>query len=249
MKKNNFKILTFPILILFSWWIVTNYNLVSPLFLPKLGEFFSGFIGAIKGDLLIDVWATLQRTFGGLIMASIVGVPLGLLLGYSSKIYESFEFTIEFFRAIPVTALFPLFLLIFGIGDASKIGMITYGAIILIIVNTMHGVHNLRKLRLTAGRLMGLNGTGLFWNIIFPEALPSIITGFRLALSYSLVLAVVTEMFIGSNRGIGYRIINAQLIYDTVGMYIGIISAGLVGFFLNKMVVSFEKKYVHWKGV
>lgn len=237
-----------PMFLLLAWWISTQLQLISPLFLPELDQLSYGFVKALKTTLVKDIFATILRTATGLAIATFLGVPIGLILGNSKKLYHSFEFTIDFFRSIPITAIFPLFLLIFGIGNESKIAMISCGAIAFIIINTMHGVHNLRITRLSAGRIIGLKGLGLFREVILPEALPSIITGFRLALSYALIIAIVTEMLFGSDDGLGYRIINAQYIYDTAGMYVGIISAGFIGFTLNKLAAIFEHKFIHWKG-
>lgn len=238
-----------PVIIILIWWISTRLQLVSPLFLPELDQLAHSFDEATKSNLGRDVVATTQRTLAGLTIATLLGIPAGLLLGNSKKLYQSFDFTIDFLRSIPVTAIFPLFLLIFGIGNESKIAMISCGAIVYIIINAMHGVHNMRQIRLLAARSIGLKGMNLFMHVILPEALPSIATGFRLALSYSLIVAIVTEMLFGSNNGLGFRIINAQYIYDTPGMYVGIISAGLLGFALNKITARVEDKLIHWKGL
>lgn len=238
-----------PLFVLLLWWIGTEFNLVSPLFLPSLDDLYRSFAESIKTNLGSNIIATLQRMLIGLTIATLLGIPVGLLLGSYKRLYRSLEFTIDFCRSIPVTALFPLFLLIFGIGNNSQVAMIACGAIVYIVINTIHGVHSLRPVRLAAGRIMGLKNSGLFLQIILPAALPSIVTGFRLALSYSLVLAIVTEMFFGSNGGLGYLIVNAQYIYDTPTMYVGIIVAGLIGFLLNKLTAVLDHRLIHWQGM
>ncbi|MBI4117849.1 MAG: ABC transporter permease [Parcubacteria group bacterium] len=249
MTKHNLHITLFPLFLLFCWWFLTAFHVISPLFLPPLLELANGFIKAYQEGFARDVAGTLYRAFGGLLIAASIGIPSGLFFGYSKFFYEFFEFGVEFFRAIPVTALFPLFLLTLGIGDASKIGMISFGSLLLIIVNTMHGVHSARTQRILTGKLLRLSTPQIFTHIILMESLPGTFTGLRLALSYSLVIAVVTEMFIGANDGIGYRIMNAQYVYDTPEMYVGIITAGVLGYVLNALVIKLEKRLVHWKGV
>jgi NitT/TauT family transport system permease protein len=202
----------------------------------------------INGSILSDIWHTLYRVIIGFGIAAIVGVPLGLLMGYSSKIYNALEFTVEFFRGIPTTALFPLFLLVFGIGDEAKFAVTAWGAGLVILINSMYGVHLGKELRVRVAKTMKIRGFQLFSKVIFPEALPQIFSGFRVAISLSLVLVVVTEMFIGTNAGLGKRILDAQLVYQTADMYAAIIMTGAIGFILNKLMMFVENRVVHWKG-
>jgi ABC-type nitrate/sulfonate/bicarbonate transport system permease component len=238
-----------PIIVITIWFIVTQGNLVNPLFVPAplavVKEIIHSFL---QDDLAGDIFYTLYRVLIGFTVALCIGTPIGLLMGYSKKIYHSLEFVVEFFRSIPVTALFPLFLLIFGIGDVSKIAVTAWTAGFVIIVNSMYGVHLGRELRIKSARSMRVTGLPLFTKVIFPEALPWIINGYRLALSLSLVIVVVTEMFIGTSHGLGHRIIDAQLSYQIPDMYGSILITGTLGYLLNKILIVLEKKIVHWKG-
>jgi len=112
----------------------------------------------------------------------------------------------------------------------------------------MYGVHVSKNLRIKAAKTMGIKGFKLFKKIIFPEALPQIFNGMRIAISLSLVIVVVTEMFIGTNFGLGYRIVNAQLVYKISEMYAVILITGVLGFLINKGFILAERKVVHWKG-
>lgn len=247
--KIYFNYLTAPVILILFWYIVTQFKIVSPIFLPKPNEVIISLWKAI-GDksIFIDIYYTLYRVFFGFFIAAIVGVPVGLLMGYSKRIYNALEFLIEFFRSIPATALFPLFLLLFGIGDKAKIGICVWTTGLIIILNSMYGVYMIKELRLKAARIMKVKGFNLFKRVIFPEALPQIFTGFRTALSIALVIVVVTEMFIGTSHGLGYRIINAQLAYRIDDMYMSILVMGVIGFLLNKLLIRIEKRVVHWKG-
>jgi NitT/TauT family transport system permease protein len=95
---------------------------------------------------------------------------------------------------------------------------------------------------------MKVKGFELFRKVIFSEALPQIFSGLRVAISLSLIIVIVTEMFIGTNAGLGKRIIDAQLVYQTASMYAAILMTGLIGFVLNKAMMALENKVVHWKG-
>jgi ABC-type nitrate/sulfonate/bicarbonate transport system permease component len=238
-----------PLLILLVWGFFSGFKLVSPLFLPTPYNVFTELLTLMKaGEIWLDIFFTLYRAFLGFIIACIIGIPIGLLMGYSKKIYHSLEFVVEFFRSIPATALFPLFLLFFGIGNEAKIALTAWAAGLVIIINTMYGVHLASKIRIKAAQIMKIKGFALFKKIIFPEALPQIFSGMRIAISLSLIVVVVTEMFIGTNYGIGQRLINSQLVYRTSEMYATIFIAGILGFIINKGFIRIEKKIIHWKG-
>ncbi len=238
-----------PFSIIFLWFILTEFKLISPIFLPKPIEVVVSFYNTVLDFTLItDIGFTLYRVSFGFLIATIVGVPIGLLMGYYKKVSNSLEFLVEFFRAIPATALFPLFLLIFGIGDDAKIGISAWAAGLVIVLNSMYGVHLGKENRIKAAKVMKISEWDLFKRVIFPEALPQIFAGLRIGLSFSLIVVIVTEMFIGTNFGLGHRIIDTQLAYRIDEMYMTILVTGIIGFSLNKILQRIENKIIHWKG-
>jgi len=244
MKKT---IIIGPIVLLFIWMVFSQFNIIDSFFLPNPLEVFSSLYLLLKsGEIIPDIFSTLLRTLSAFLIAVALGVPLGLLLGESEKIYRSMEFIIDFFRSTPATALFPLFLLIFGIGDGSKIAVAAFAAFLIVIFNTAYGVMNAKKSRVLAAKIMGASKLQTFKHVIFWESLPQTFIGLRNAISLSLVIVVVTEMFIGTNLGLGHRIIDSQLLYDIKGMYATIIATGILGYLLNYCVLFLERKYVHW---
>ena len=249
MKNKKIYYVIVPLIILVVWAILSNLKLISPLFLSTPQAVFIEVINLFaSGEVLPDILFTLYRVFLGFIVACLIGIPIGLLMGYSDKIYNSLEFVVEFFRSIPATALFPLFLLFFGIGDQSKIALTAWAAGFVLIINSMYGVHLGKESRIKSAKTMRMSGFTLFQKIIFPEALPQIFSGMRIAISLSLVIVVVTEMFIGTNFGLGHRIIDAQLVYRISEMYATIFITGVLGFLINKGFIFAEKRIVHWKG-
>lgn len=241
--------LIIPILILVVWALVSNLKLISPLFLPTPQEVVSEIVNLfVSGTIIPDISLTIYRVIFGFLLACVIGIPLGLLMGYSDRIYNSLEFSVEFFRSIPATALFPLFLLFFGVGDQSKIAITVWTAGLILVINSMYGVHLGKELRINSARTMRISGFNLFKKIIFPEALPQIFNGMRIAISLSLIIVVVTEMFIGTNSGLGNRILEAQLAYRIPEMYSTILITGILGFLINKGFIFVEKRIVHWKG-
>lgn len=246
---NIFKRLIIPLLIIFLWFLATYYKLVSPIFLPSIKELVLTIRSVIFDQgFLFDGLFTIGRTLISYILAALIGTSMGLLMGHSKKIYESLDFTVDFARSIPTTALFPLFLLFFGIGDLSKIAVTVWGASLIILINTMHGVHLVKISHINLAKIYAFSPMQVFRKIIFPSALPSIFTGYRLAISICLIVTVVTEMFIGTEHGLGQRIITDQLSYSLPDMYVSILFTGLIGYILNQIVVISEKHIVHWKG-
>src|SRR3989344_2842636 len=145
-----------PILLIFIWAVAAQLQLIDKFFLPDpfttIKKLFDLLVsGAILGDLI----STLQRVILAFIMALVIGLPLGLLLGSKEKIYRSVEFIIDFFRSTPATALFPLFLLVFGITDKSKIAVAAFASMLIIIFNTAYGVMHAKKSRVLAAQIMG----------------------------------------------------------------------------------------------
>lgn len=238
-----------PLILLLLWFIVTATSMVDPFFLPspmKVGEQLVVLLS--KGATYEHLFMTFYRMMLGYFVAVCIGVPLGVVLGYWEKVYESVEFIIDFFRSFPATAMFPLFMLAFGIGDGSKIGLVVFGCSLLIVVNTTYGVRSCSRTRKMVAQTMKASEAYIMAKVILPEALPQISAGLRLALSLSLIIIVVLEMFIGTRRGLGFLIYNAHMTYQISEMYAFIVMAGLIGYFINQGFVKLENKLIHWNG-
>lgn len=240
---------TGTLIFILSWWVVTALELVKPVLLPSpIATFLALWTGVLGGDLLFDFWLTLYRTLYAFVIAAILGVPVGILLGANERLYKSFEFLIDFFRSTPATAMFPLFLVVFGIGDFSKVAVAAFAGALVIFFNVAYGVMNTRKTRIMAAKVMGVPKWRVFIDVIFFETLPQTFIGLRTAISLTLVVIIVAEMFVGSTNGLGQRIIDAQQVFDMPGMYASIIATGVMGYGLNQLFLLTENKFIHWKG-
>jgi NitT/TauT family transport system permease protein len=195
-----------------------------------------------------DFLFTLRRWLTGLTGGAVMGSLLGLVLGRFPRWYKFFEFSIEFTRAMPVTAIFPLFLLLFGIGDLSKVVMVAFPTCLLLLVNTAYGVLHASRGRIAMAELFGANQWQVFTEVIVYEALPQAFIGLRLASSLSLVVAVVSEMFIGTEFGLGQRIYDSYLVSNPVTLYTYLLVLGLLGYTSNKLILALEGRSVHWLG-
>lgn len=241
--------LTGPAILIATWWVAYVFELVDKNLLPSpFATLYDTGINIATGDVMADFWFTLVRVFYAFIIAVIIGVPLGIVLGANNKVYRSVEFLIDFFRSTPATAMFPLFLLLFGLGDFSKIAVACFAAMLVIVFNTAYGVMNARQTRILAARSMGASRIRIFVGVIFFETLPQTFIGLRTAVSMALVVIIVAEMFIGATDGLGHRIIDAQISYDLTDMYGSILVTGAMGYGLNVFFLALEKYFVHWSG-
>ena len=198
--------------------------------------------------MLTDLWFTLKRVAYAFVVAGALGVPVGILLGASQKVYRSVEFLVDFFRSTPATAMFPLFLLLFGLGDFSKIAVAAFAAWLIVIFNVSYGVMNARQTRMLAARSLGASRMRTFIDVVFYETLPQTFIGLRTAVSMALVVIIVAEMFIGATDGLGHRIIDAQISYELTDMYGSILVTGALGYMLNALFLVTEQRLVHWSG-
>jgi NitT/TauT family transport system permease protein len=238
-----------PIILIVLWFLVTFTGLIDSFFLPspiKVARQLVTLLGTLSTyDHLLR---TFYRMIAGYSLAIILGIPLGIVLGSWQKVYETVEFIIDFFRSFPATAMFPLFMIAFGIGDSSKIALVVFACTLLIVVNTTYGVRGCSRTRKNVVKIMKVSKIYLLSKVVLPEALPQISAGLRLALSLSLIVMVVLEMFIGTQKGLGFLIYNAHMTYQIADMYAYIIMAGLIGYMLNQGYIKLEKKVLHWTG-
>ena len=238
-----------PVVLFIVWDLVVRLGFIKAILLPlptdALGTLLSGLAG---GPLLKDFGVTVWRTVQAFMVAAVVGMPLGVLLGSSEKAYRSVEFLIDFFRSTPSSALIPLFLMIFGVSDINKVAIAAFGALLIVVFNSAYGVINARKQRVMAARVMGASRWQVFKDVLIWESLQPSFVGLRSAVSMALVIVIVAEMFIGADSGLGNRIINSQQVMNVRDMYASILAAGALGYALNILFLVVERRIVHWSG-
>ncbi len=231
------------------WSFATYAQWVDPVLLPSpVATFTSLWQGMDGGTLGFDFVKTVYRTAAATLIAAVIAIPLGIVLGSAEKLYRSLEFVIDFFRSTPASAMFPLFLVLFGVGDETKISVAAFGAILVILFNVAYGVMNARKTRLLAAKVMGASRLRVLFDVTLLESLPQTFVGLRNGVSLALVIIVVAEMFIGSQDGLGHSVFEAQQLFDMPRMYAAIFAAGALGYGLNLFFLIIERRFVHWSG-
>ena len=235
---------------LFAIWSLVAWRAwVDPVLLPSPAKAFDAFWKGMKdGALGFDFVKTVYRTLASTAIAAVIAIPLGIVLGASERAYRSLEFVIDFFRSTPASAMFPLFLVLFGVGDETKISVAAFGAALVILFNVAYGVMNARKTRLLAARVMGASRVRVLFDVMLLESLPQTFVGLRNGVSLALVIIVVAEMFIGSQDGIGHSVFEAQQMFEMPRMYAAIFAAGALGYGLNLLFLITERRFVHWSG-
>ena len=239
------------VVLFFFWWLLAASGWINPALLPTPNATLVELVKIIfrsEDSLLVDFGATVARTFQAFVIAAIIGVPLGIILGSSERVYRSVEFLIDFFRSTPASALIPLFLLFFGTSDLNKVAISAFAALLVVLFNSAYGVMNAKRSRLLAAKVMGASRWAIFRDVLFWESLPQTFIGLRSGISIALVIVIVAEMFIGTEYGLGRRIIDTQQVLNVRDMYASILTAGLLGYILNMLFLLVEKRFVHWSG-
>ncbi len=234
---------------LLLWQLAVLFKVVEPVLLPSPEKTFSALYKGLfeNGRLAYDFGKTVQRSAMSIALASCIGIPVGVMLGASEKVYRSVEFIIDFFRSTPASAIFPLFLLLFGVGDMTKVYIGAFGASLAIIFNVAYGVMNARKTRVLAAKVMGAPALQRMI-VVLLESLPQTFIGLRMGATLALVLMITAEMLLSSIDGLGLRIFEEQQLFNMPGMYAAIFCAGLLGYALNLLFFLTERRFVHWAG-
>jgi len=229
------------------WELAPRLGLLNPIFFPAFSEVVSAWVDLIvNGSLLSDVWASLRRSATGFLLAVLVAVPLGLLMGSYRKFERLTDLFVQTLRNTPQYALLPLFVLTMGIGEASKIAITFYASMWMLLINTISGVKSVDPTLIKAARSMGANDFDLFRNVVLPASVPSITAGARLAVKASVVSVIGAEM-LAAQSGVGHLIQNAQLMMQVPEMYAGILTLTVIGTTINYLLVWAEKKASGWK--
>lgn len=238
--------LTLPISVVIIWALLTTFTgLIPSYFLPSPSEVLKSF-GAllVNGQLIADTSLTLLRVVLGLLVSAMVGIPLGIIMGWSQKINDLTSLTIGILRPIPPIAWIPFAILWFGVGLESAIFIIFVGSVFPILINTMDGVKRVDKVLLETAYTLGANQRQTLRKVVLPASLPSIVTGLKVGVGVGLMCTVAAEM-IGSNNGLGYLIFTSTSMLDTGSAIVGMLTIGVIGLGADYLFKRVEKE-VSW---
>ena len=182
-----------------------------------------------SGDLLTHIVASMTRIVAGFALGSAIAVPTGLLMGSLPLVRSFLQAYIEFFRYIPALSLVTLAMIWFGIGEASKVFLITYVTVFIVTINTMAGVASIPAAKLRAARSLGASQRQMFVHVTLPASVPFILTGMRIAMGAAFTTIVAAEM-VAAQSGLGFLIFSSRLYMQTDAIFVAIVTLGLLGF-------------------
>ncbi|WP_190819048.1 ABC transporter permease [Saccharopolyspora pogona] len=211
-------------------------------------KWFSGPASSLflTDEAFSDMLASLGRIAVGWLIAVVLGVALGTLLGRSRTALDYFGPLMAFMRAIPPPVLVPVFLVLLGIGAQMQITVIVFGVIWPILLNTVDGVRSVDQVKVDTIRSFRIPRSHWVFGVVLPAATPKIFAGLRVSLSLALVLMVVSEL-VGSTNGIGYRLVFDQRQFDFPAMWAGIVLLGILGYVLNTLLLVVERRALSWQ--
>ncbi|NKX55689.1 ABC transporter permease [Arthrobacter mobilis] len=228
------------------WELIPRVGIVDPRFLPPASEV----IAALLRDFgLTAFWLAVGETMLawaiGLVIAIVAATVLGFIIGSSSFLRKFTNSTVEFLRPIPSVALIPLAVLLFGVKIESTLMLVVYASFWQVFIQVLYGVADVDNVAMNTAKSYGLGRMARVRHVVFPTALPYLMTGVRLAASVALILAITAELVIGS-PGLGREIALAQSGGAIAGMYALVLATGLIGVLINLLMRFIERKTLSW---
>ncbi|TIM08045.1 ABC transporter permease [Mesorhizobium sp.] len=228
------------------WQVSSSAGWVNAAVLPPVDTIVSAlWNGLAGGTLLGDIAISLQRAGLAFAAAVAVAIPLGLFMGQVRTVETALDPILQVFRQTSALALYPVFILLLGLGEASKVFVIFWATLFPLLLNTISGVKQVDPKLLEMARVYGATRLTAFRRVVLPGAVPSIFVGLRLSATTALLLLIASEM-IGANKGIGFQVMNAQYNFQIPLMFAAIVILAGLGLIANQALVSLQRRLCRW---
>ncbi|WP_018012579.1 ABC transporter permease [Sinorhizobium medicae] len=234
------------IAVLALWQAASTAGWINPAVFPSVGAILSAlWTGISGGALLDDIAVSLQRSGTAFAGAVVLAIPLGLLMGQVRSIENALDPVLQLFRQTSALALYPVFILLLGLGEASKVFVIFWATLFPLLLSTISGVKEVDSKLIEMARVYGASRLTVFRRVVLPGAVPSIFVGLRLSATTALVLLIASEM-IGANKGIGFQVMNAQYNFQIPLMFAAIFILAGLGLLSNYALVFAQRRLCRW---
>lgn len=228
------------------WWAAATLQLVEPRFLPTPAAVLDrGLRWLLEDNLAADTLISLERVFGGFLLAAVFAIPLGVLMGTFRAFEAYFEPVNDFFRYMPTPAFIPLVMIWIGIGEGAKITVIFLGTFFQMVLMVADNVRQVSIAQIEAAQTMGADRRELIWYVILRSAMPSIFDTLRITLGWAWTYLVVAEL-VASSSGLGFQIMRAQRFLQTDKIFMGIFIIGLLGLILDQLARLVHRRLFPW---
>lgn len=225
-------------IILVLWEALAHFGNMPASLFPPLEAIFSALMRmAADGNLAADVLGTFRRLFESVFIGAAAGTIFGTLMGYFKWVERAFVIPMNFLLAIPGTALFPLSMIWFGLTETAIVSILIYEVALTVTVTTWTGVKTIDVALIRAARVFGANGLSIVWRVLIPGALPSIISGYRIAFSRAWRILIIAEMLVSVTSGLGYRLYFAREFFQYDLVYAGLFIVGISGLLIERVVI------------
>lgn len=233
-----------PVGLIVIWWVASAGS--TSFYFPPLNKIVAALFRDLASGLLLKHLAfSLTNMAIGLAYATVLGVIIGLLVGYFKTLRQATSPLLNFFRSIPIAAIVPIVIVAMGTGAAPKIFIIGLACFWPILLNTIDGVRGVPQQMIETSRAFSIPLPLLFWRVLFMAALPQIMAGIRVAVSVALVLMVVSEFF-GASQGIGFFISESKQHFAMVETWAGTLLVGILGYVLSALFLKIEAWLLSW---
>lgn len=230
------------------WELAAQFHLIDTQFVPAVSTVLIKAFDLLKtGELLVHIATSLQRLFLGIVLALITALPLGFLLaGWMPRLSAFLNPLFTNFSAVNAFTLIPMFIVIFGIGEAGKVSIIYWVILWPALFSAIAGVNQIDPVMIKAARAMGAGSMKIFLSVILPGSINRVIVGIKSAITLGFTVLVGTEM-IGSEAGIGWIVFNSQKNYDIPKLYVGILTIAVVGALVSVFIDKLQKSIIIWE--